>query len=171
MGPASASISEQPTARSRWSRTGEPVQLSQSNFRSILFFEAEHGYLKVAPVRHAGPDAINAYLFRKSVSVSAVMRGDEVLPCRRLAALRRGRDAVPAESVFDLLIGNGITEIGKSSHDPVIVQARVLSGNFNDQVCDWFGNGWPPRTFAILGPSNFCATSRRYPARIVSVPS
>jgi hypothetical chaperone protein len=47
-----------------WSRPGEPVQLSQSNFRSILFFEAEHGYSKLAPVPHAGPAAINAYLSR-----------------------------------------------------------------------------------------------------------
>ncbi len=47
-----------------WSRPGHPVQVSRSNFRSILFFEAEHGYSRAAPKPRAGPAAIDAYLVR-----------------------------------------------------------------------------------------------------------
>ena len=43
---------------------GQRVQVSRSNFRSILFFEAEHGYSKLAPIPSAGPEAIAAYLAR-----------------------------------------------------------------------------------------------------------
>jgi hypothetical protein len=41
-------------------------------------------------------------------------------------------------------------EIGKSSHDPVVAQAGVLSGHFDDQVCDLFRKGRPPRTATML---------------------
>ena len=70
------------------------------------------------------------------------MRRDEILPGGCLAPLWRGRDAVLPKDVSNRPVGNGMTQIGQSSHDPVITPTGIFSGHPDDKFHNFVGDGW-----------------------------
>ncbi len=99
---------------------------------------------------------------------TANVRSNDVLPCGGLAPLRGRCNAVSTKDIAYRLIGNNVAQISQCSDDAIITPARVLFGQCENQ----FGNLWlirgRPGYDRNFDPSNFCAISWRYHARMVS---
>jgi hypothetical protein len=93
---------------------------------------------------------------------------DEVFPGCRLAPFRRRRNSLTPENVSDRFIANGVSEVRKSSDDPIVTPAWVLSRHAHDQVGYFSGNGRTADRIAILRSVELSGEEPGYQARMVS---
>ena len=79
------------------------------------------------------------------------VRGDELLPSRAPARLRRWRDAITAQDIPHSLVGDNVTQIGQCAYDPVIAPAKIFASHANDEVGHLTPDLGPPWIGSVLG--------------------
>src|SRR4051795_12419195 len=96
------------------------------------------------------------------------MRGDEILPCSRLAPFRSWSDSMPAKHVSDRLVRDFVAEISERFGDPVVTPAGVLTRHLENQALYVRLNLGPPRVGPVLRAIELLLDSFRHQPRIVS---
>jgi len=84
---------------------------------------------------------------RKDVHV----RADELLPCRGLSALRRGRYTVALQNVADGSVAHSIPEVRHRPGNAMVAPRSVLTREADNQLFELLVDSWSPPIRPVLG--------------------
>jgi hypothetical protein len=96
------------------------------------------------------------------------MPANEIPPGGRLASLRYGRDAMPAQNVAHGLVGDYVAQVGQHHHNPIVTPARVFMGQANHQILNLGTDAWSARRAAVFRAIELFGTRLAIQPRMVS---
>ena len=79
------------------------------------------------------------------------MRANELMPGRRVLALRRWRNPMPLQDIPHGLVAYTIAQMRERSSDAIIAPRAILLGHAHHQCLQLLADLWSPKSLALLG--------------------